>query len=127
MHYASADGHTDILLKLLYKKHVPTNVANILGQTPLHIASSWGQAQTSRTLLKKEETDHLCYTENPLEPLLCSLDAVDEEKHTALHYALIFGETEVLSELFRFSPNITQPDDVRSAVPAVVCCFMALR
>jgi len=56
------------------------NVRGILGETPLHIVATWGDAEAARILLDAG----------------AEIDVNGEYDHTALHYAIGQGHAEVV-------------------------------
>ena len=84
LHYATSNGHIDVV-KYFVEKQVCTPMAeNSFGQTPLHFACSKGHLEIAKYLIKSTSCSPLC---------------VDVRGSTPLHYASQNGHLEIVEYL----------------------------
>jgi len=84
-HYAAEIGH-DKLLRLLIEAGSDTLMADNDGKTMLHLAAEKGHEEVVAMLLNLEQGD-------------IDVDAVDSLERTALHYAVVSGNSNIVSRL----------------------------
>ncbi|CAB0032104.1 unnamed protein product, partial [Trichogramma brassicae] len=111
LHLAVDSGRGD-LTKLLLQKGADPNAANVEGSTPLHvIARKECNHNVTEVLLD------FCSTEN--RPL--RIDARDDEGHTPLLTALIYGNMNMFAMLLRQGADPNQPNTRRWTPLHYIC------
>ncbi|KAL7720250.1 Ankyrin repeat protein [Entamoeba marina] len=113
LHYASLNIHQNRFAFTLLQKYFKTLPKDSLGRTPLHIACC-------------------CKNHSVVQILLChyttSIDDVDNDGKTALHYAILFDSALCVDELLKFNPNQEILDNKnRKAINYVQSIYCYLR
>ncbi|KAL7719162.1 Ankyrin repeat protein [Entamoeba marina] len=113
LHYASLNIHQNKFAFTLLQKYFKTLPKDSLGRTPLHIACC-------------------CKNHSVVQILLChyttSIDDVDNDGKTALHYAILFDSALCVDELLKFNPNQEILDNKnRKAINYVQSIYCYLR
>lgn len=105
LHYAAKGGNLDVV-KFLVKKGADVNYADRGGKTPLHWAAYMGDLNIVRSLIKKGANvsaidknrmtplDYAFEKFDPMEPIDCI-------GGTQLHYAVHFGNVELVQNLLK--------------------------
>jgi len=86
------------LTDLLFEKNCMINIFTVDSRTPLIVACMHGNIYATKKLLKNEQC-HL------------NIDHCDIYKRTALFYAAIFGEFEIVKLLTEYGANISKIDN----------------
>jgi ankyrin repeat protein len=90
LHHAAAHGLISEILFSIKKKKMNVNLLNKYGETPLHVAIRYGQAEVVRILLE-HNADIRAQTENGFSPIALA----------------VFGnQISCLNELLNFDPNL---------------------
>ena len=111
-HMASSNVNSEVLEELLKNNNMPKtyiNAANVFGQTPLQYSCKYGRERNVELLLKNKDF-----------PI--SIHHRDRESKTALHFAAVKGNKEIVKLLLELPGIEANPGDINGETPLHLAC-----
>eukprot|EP01125_Pyxidicula_operculata_P022385 TRINITY_DN910_c2_g1_i3.p1 TRINITY_DN910_c2_g1~~TRINITY_DN910_c2_g1_i3.p1 ORF type:complete len:2962 (-),score=808.64 TRINITY_DN910_c2_g1_i3:90-8975(-) len=128
LHYAAAEGHTDVIRVLIDHDATVDKPARTTKLTPLHIASQQGHLESVKVLVKnkanlekqdnQKRTPLILATINGhlnvasyLVHMGADVNALDSSSNSVLHYAAAYGWVEICKFLVENGANVNATND----------------